>query len=289
MYIALHPFFDPEKTQLKYSRTELVSSFQEIKHPIFREVLKLLNVKGVDINSIADIPSGTGLGSSSSFTVGVLNTLYTYLGRSITAEELAAQACDIEINKLGEPIGKQDQYAAACGGLNFITFNSDDTVNVEKLKVSENKLQELQENLIMIYTGDTRSASTILSEQKNSLDHEAKFNNVKEMTVLARNLKGSLNANDIDAVGTAMHEGWQIKRSLVGSISSTLIDDLYAKGRNAGALGGKLLGAGGGGFLLFYCKKEKQAALSRAMKGFRAFPVAFDTHGSKVVYNDDIR
>ena len=143
MYIAIHPFFDKNKIQLKYSKTELVDSISDIKHPIFREVLNMYDLKGVDLNSIADIPSGTGLGSSSSFTVGLLNAVRTYLGKATSGEKLGQLACDVEINKVGSPIGKQDQYAAACGGLNFITFYGDETVNVEKIIMNPQKKESL--------------------------------------------------------------------------------------------------------------------------------------------------
>lgn len=288
MFIAIHPFFDPQKTQLKYSKTELVGSFEEIKHPILREVLRMYDLKGVDINSIADIPSGTGLGSSSSFTVGVLHAVNAYLNKYVSAEKLAQGACDIEIGELKEPIGKQDQYAAAYGGLNFISFNADETVNVEKIMLPQDKMKALQENLIMVYTGDTRSASKILSEQKHSLAQDEKFNNMRTMVALARSLKTALQeSHDIDALGALLHEGWLLKRSLVGSISNSSIDMLYEKGLQAGATGGKLLGAGGGGFLLFYCPKEKQVAFRSAMKEHRELSFGFDMFGSKVIHVGD--
>ena len=165
MYIAIHPFFDKKKIQLKYSKTELVDTIANIKHPIFREVLNMYGLTGVDLNSIADIPSGTGLGSSSSFTVGLLNAVRTYLGKVTSGGKLGQLACDVEINKLGQPIGKQDQYAAACGGLNFITFYGDETVNVEKIIMNPDKKRELDENLLMVFVGGEHSANDILKSQ----------------------------------------------------------------------------------------------------------------------------
>jgi D-glycero-alpha-D-manno-heptose-7-phosphate kinase len=284
MFLAIHPFFDRQKTQLKYSKTELVENYDDIKHPIFREVLRKYDLKGVDINSIADIPAGTGLGSSSSFTVGLLHTVNAYLGKYVSAEQLAAEACEIELERLKEPIGKQDQYAAAYGGLNFISFHKNGAVEIEKIILPPEKIQELDDNLLMIYTGDTRSASQILNEQKNALDQEEKLNNVKKMVGLAHELKKVLHAQDIDSVGAILQEGWQLKKSLVKTISNSRIDDIYAKGIKAGATGGKLLGAGGSGFLLFYCPKAEQEKFRKEMKEFREMPFSFDSTGSKVVY-----
>lgn len=285
MFLAIHPFFDKHKTQLKYSKTELVEDIANIQHPIFRQVLTDYKLTGIDINSIADIPAGTGLGSSSSFTVGLLHAVNAYLGKYVSAEQLAAGACDIEINKLGEPIGKQDQYAAAYGGLNFITFNPDETVNVEKIIMRAEKKAELENNLLMIYTGDTRSASALLKEQgQATVSQKDKFNNVREMVKLAHELKKVLCENNIDEFGRILHEGWLLKKSLTGGISNILVDTIYEQGIKAGALGGKLLGAGGGGFILFYCPQDKQPAFRKAMAKYRELAFKFDNFGSKVVY-----
>ncbi|HOL29245.1 MAG TPA: GHMP kinase, partial [Paludibacteraceae bacterium] len=181
MYLAIHPYFDKSKIQLKYSKTELVDSIEEIRHPIFREVLSLYNLKGIDLNSIADIPAGTGLGSSSSFTVGLLNVVNAYLNKACSSQKLAELACDIEINKVGSPIGKQDQYAAAFGGLNFITFYGDETVNVEKIIMNPEKKKELQDNLMMIYIGGKHSAKDILKEQQAIKNGSKKFSSQREM------------------------------------------------------------------------------------------------------------
>lgn len=284
IYLAIHPFFDSSKIQLKYSKTEHVSNISEIAHPIFRTVLEMYNLNGVDINSIADIPSGTGLGSSSSFTVGLLNVINAYNNKSISSEVLAQLASQIEIDLLKSPIGKQDQFAAACGGLNFITFHPDESVNVQKIIMDPFKKQELDENLIMIYTGDVRSANTILEQQNIALEEDNKFDVQKRMVTLAFDLKDSLENNDIDNFGRILHDGWLLKKSLVKSISNTLVDDIYGKGIKAGALGGKLLGAGGGGFVLFYCPKEKQANFRNQMKEFTEFKFGFDNFGSKIIY-----
>lgn len=284
VYIAIHPFFEPCQIQLKYSKTELVQSVEKIEHPIFREVLQLYKLAGVDINSIADIPAGTGLGSSSSFTVGLLNAVRAYLGQVSGDEQLAQMACDVEINRIKSPIGKQDQYAAAYGGLNFIMFNGDETVNVEKIIMSPQKKLELEDNLIMIYVGGKHSANEILSTQQKNYDDNKKFDNQKQMVRLAYDLKHSLESNNIDDFGHILHEGWLLKRSLTSSISNSNIDDIYNLGLASGATGGKLLGAGGAGFILFYCPKEKQNDFRAKMSSYREMSFKFDNFGSKIIY-----
>jgi D-glycero-alpha-D-manno-heptose-7-phosphate kinase len=285
IFIAAHPYFYGNKIQLKYAKTELVDNVCDIQHPIFRQVLSDLKMNGLDLNSIADIPAGTGLGSSSSFTVGLLHTLKAYLGRYCSAEELAAEACDIEINKLGEPIGKQDQYAAAYGGLNLITFYPDETVNVEKVIIGQDQKKELERNLIMIFTGSSRSASSILKEQGQiTISEKSKYNSVRQMAALARELRSVLSGASFDDFGRILHEGWLLKKSLTSSISNSGINDIYEKGIRAGALGGKLLGAGGSGFILFYCPYERQPAFRQTMSGYRELGFKFDNWGSKVIY-----
>ena len=284
IYIAVHPFFDSEKIQLKYSKTELVSSIEEIKHPIFKEILLMNNLSGIDLNSIADIPSGTGLGSSSSFTVGLLNAISAYQNKTISAETLAKVASDIEINRLGSPIGKQDQYAAAYGGLNLISFYPDETVNVEKIIMNPLKKKELEDNLIMIYTGNTRSANSILKEQNEVMLLNQNIENQSLMVKLALNLKQMLENNNIDDFGRFLHEGWLLKKSLTKKISNIFVDEIYNMGIKAGALGGKLLGAGGSGFILFYCPREKQDEFRKKMNNFKEMNFQFDNHGSKIIY-----
>ena len=287
VYIAIHPFFDFRKIQLKYSKTELVSSFDEIQHPIFKEVLKMSDLTGIDLNSIADIPAGTGLGSSSAFTVGLLNAIYAYKYKAVGNEMLAKLACEVEIERLKSPIGKQDQYAAACGGLNLISFYPDETVNVEKIIMDPHKKQELEDNLIMIYTGWTRSANSILKEQNREILEKDKFNNQKAMVKLAFDLKRSLEDNNIDDFGQYLHEGWLLKKTLTGSISNSFVDDIYDLGLKSGALGGKLLGAGGGGFILFYCPKGIQENFRKKMSQFTEIDFRFDNYGSKIIYVGD--
>lgn len=288
MYIAIHPFFDRNKIQLKYSKTELVDDIGEIRHPIFREVLAMYGLKGVDLNSIADVPSGTGLGSSSSFTVGLLNAVRAYLGKATSGHRLGELACDVEINKVGSPIGKQDQFAAACGGLNFITFYGDESVNVEKIIMSPKKKRELDENLLMVYIGGKHSANEILKNQQNAISEENKFNTQRKMVDLAYQLKRSLEDNNIDDFGQILNEGWKLKKSLTAGISDSRIDDIYSKGLKVGALGGKLLGAGGAGFILFYCPKDRQDRFRKEMSDYEEMKFHFDDFGSKIIYVGDL-
>ena len=288
MYIAIHPFFEKDKIQLKYSKTELVDNIDKIKHPIFREVLNMYGLTGIDLNSIADIPSGTGLGSSSSFTVGLLNAVRTYLGKATSGQRLGELACDVEINKVGSPIGKQDQYAAACGGLNFITFYGDETVNVEKIIMKPEKKRELDENLMMVFVGGEHSANEILKGQAQAISAEDKFQIQRRMVSLAYDLRKCLEGNDIDDFGRILHEGWLMKKSLTSGISNGAVDEMYEKGIKAGAMGGKLLGAGGAGFILFYCPKEKQDDFRKQMGNINEMKFHFDDFGSKIIYIGDL-
>ena len=227
----------------------------------------MYHLTGVDINSIADIPSGTGMGSSSAFTVGLLNAIRAYIGKYSSAEKLASLACHVEIERVGSPIGKQDQYAAAYGGLNFITFNQDESVKVEKVIMDPVVKKQLEDNLLLIYIGGHHSANEILKQQSSSITNDSKFNLQKRMVKLAYDLREALLANYLDDFGHILHEGWLLKRSMVNGISNKTIDEVYDKGLKAGALGGKLLGAGGAGFILFYCPQERQEAFRREMEG----------------------
>lgn len=286
MYLSIHPYFSEKMTALKYSENEIVNDLNDISHSIFRCVLNEKKVSGVEISSTADVPSGTGLGSSSSFTVGLLHTLYCYQGKYVSKEKLAAEACQIEIEKLGAPIGKQDQYAAAYGGLNFIRFYRDDTVSVEPIITRGDTLKSLQENLVMFYTGLTHDANRILREQRENINTKEKTMNLLRMCELAQDMKRSLENNELGSFGDILNEGWQKKRELAGSISNSKIDEIYETAMRSGAIGGKLLGAGGGGFLLFYCPKEKQELLQEKV-GLKIFPFRFEHDGSSVVYIGD--
>ena len=287
IYLSMHPYFNENKIFLKYSGNELVDKAEDIKHRIIRHVFTNLNISGVDLNSSADIPAGTGLGSSSAFTSGLLNLTYSYLGKYISRESIAKMACEIEIEQLGEPIGKQDQYACAVGGLNFIEFLDNEKVIINKVKLPKDKFNQLEDNLMMFYLGNTRSASEILSEQrKNIISSEAKNDNLHKMVKLAYDLQSELMSGNIDSMGEILHTGWLYKKELASQISNPQIDYYYEKALAAGAQGGKLLGAGGGGFLLFYVQKEKQTDVKNALSDLMELPFKFDSSGSTIVFAD---
>lgn len=283
MYIFIHPYFD-KRIQIKYSKTELVDHINQIKHPIVREALKKFDLDGIDINSIADIPSGTGLGSSSTFTVGLLNALYQYTNKKVSQELLAEEACEIEIKKLNEPIGKQDQYAAAFGGLNIIRFNSNEGVDIEPIILKNKDYNKLQDNLLLFFTGKTRKASEVLEAQKRNVqNNNSKFESMIQMTELVEEAKDRLNQSDFIGFGKILDKNWQLKKTLTNKISNTDIDDIYDHAKKNGATGGKLLGAGGGGFLLFYCEKKKQEGLRNALKQLKEVSFNFETKGTKFI------
>jgi D-glycero-alpha-D-manno-heptose-7-phosphate kinase len=286
VYITLNEKFD-HRIRVSYSRTEEADTVAEVQHPLVRESMSLLEVKGgIEITSVADIPSkGSGLGSSSAFTVGLLHALHAYSGRYASAEQLAKEACAIELERCGEPIGKQDQYAAAFGGFNFIAFNADDSVSVEPILCKRETLTALQENILVFYTGISRSASSILKNQQEVVSaSDAKQKAMQRMVQLARDLKTQLQQNNLTAFGEILHEGWELKRSMTGDISSAEIDAWYSAARQAGAAGGKLLGAGSGGFLMFYAPRERHEAITRALKDLRQIPVQFEPQGSRIIF-----
>jgi D-glycero-alpha-D-manno-heptose-7-phosphate kinase len=285
MYVMIHPYFH-EKLRVKYSRTEDVDSVDELKHPIVRECLRKMDVtSGVEIASIADIPAGLGLGSSSSFTVCLLHALYAYRGAYASKAQLAAEACEVEIDRLQEPIGKQDQYAAAYGGLNHIQFNADGSVELDNLTLNPAVLSELMRRLTMFYLGRPRSASEILSEHRATIGEGARFEAGQRLVALAAQTRSAVKRAALDEVGDLLHEGWQLKKALGSKVTSDEIDRVYEAGRRAGARGGKLLGAGGGGFMLFYSDAERQPEIRRAI-GLRELKVGCDRLGSRVIYNE---
>ncbi len=285
MYISSHPFFNRKSFQLKYSRTELVNAVSRIQHPIFRAVLQELNFDGgLEISSNADVPAGTGLGSSSAFTVGLLHNLYTLKSKLVPKHKLASDACKIEIDILKAPIGKQDQYASAFGDLNLIEFFKDGAVNMEPIAISAHDKLVLQKNLLMFYTKSQRSASKILSRQKHFMADADKYGLINDMIPYVYKLRDALYAKEFDYLGEIMHKGWQLKKKVNRDISNKAIDTYYDKALRAGAIGGKLLGAGGGGFLLFYCPLNKQNKLRRVLKGLYELQFSFDQEGSKVIY-----
>jgi D-glycero-alpha-D-manno-heptose-7-phosphate kinase len=285
VYVTVNRKFD-DRIRLSYSRTEEARTVNHIKHALVREGLKLTGITGgIEITSIADIPSkGSGLGSSSTFTVGLLSALHAYAGRHAGAEQLAREACEIEIERCGEPIGKQDQYAAAYGGLNLIQFKPDDSVTVEPVICRRETIEQLQSRIIVFYTGVTRNASGILKQQSAALATEKKKCDVtRKMVRLAHDLSDELRQNRINTFGEIIHEGWLLKKSLTAGITTDVIDGWYDKARRAGAVGGKLLGAGTGGFIMFYALPERHEAIARAV-GLRRTDFRFEPQGSRIIF-----
>jgi len=286
VYVSVNKKFD-DRIRVSYSKTEEVGSVDKIKHPLVREALKMLNIPGgIEITSIADIPArGSGLGSSSTFTVGLLHALHAYAQRYASAEQLAREACQIEIEQCREPIGKQDQYAAAFGGFNFIEFNADDSVSVEPILCKRETIQRLQDNLLMFYTGIVRSASAILKNQQASVMAEkSKQKMLCRMVELARELKAELQKNNLDAFGEIIHANWELKRSITNEISTSQIDQWYQTARSHGAIGGKLLGAGSGGFMMFYAPRERHEEITRGLKDLRRIELRFEPQGSRIIF-----
>ena len=284
IFVIIKKRFD-NKIRLGWTQTELVDRVDELQHELIREALRLTNVsQQVEISTMGDIPSrGSGLGSSSTVTVGCLNAIHTYLGRQVDAETLARQACRIEIGTLGKPIGKQDQYIAAYGGLRFIRFQPDDSVQVENVDASDEVRRALDRRLLLFYTGQTRQASSVLTEQVANIgDRMAALRGLKALAIAARRC---LEQGQLDALGTMMDEGWSLKRQLASNISNRGIDEIYGAARDAGALGGKITGAGGGGFLLLYCLPRYQDAVRHALRGLRELPFRLERDGSKVILN----
>ena len=271
----------------KYSITETVNDVNELKHELIREALYMVGLKdSIEITSISDVPSqGTGLGSSSTYTVGLLNALYTYIGRSVDAEQLAREASAIEIERCGKPVGKQDQYIAAYGGFQFIQFNPDESVFVEPITCSPLVKDTLQERLIMLYTGMARSANGVLEEQRDNVEKDHRYRQtLQSMTQLAQDLKESLCRGDIDVFGDILHENWKLKQSLATGISNPRINYWYERARRYGAIGGKVLGAGGGGFLLLYAPVEKHEQIKASLPELQYAPFRFEPQGSKILH-----
>jgi D-glycero-alpha-D-manno-heptose-7-phosphate kinase len=285
MYVVVNRRFTDAIRVSFYSRTEIVDAVGDIQHPVVREALKLVGItKGIEITSIADVHAGAGLGSSGSFTVGLLNALYAYQGALKSAEELAREACHIEIDILGEPIGKQDQYIAAYGGFRYLQFNPDETVFTEPIIWPKENTEQLAQNLLLLYTGDVREASHILAEQKENTRLGNKMDSLQKLHDMAFELKDRLNNNASPHIlGEFLHHGWTLKRDLASGISSSKIDEYYQKALHAGALGGKVSGAGGGGFLLLYCPEDKRSAVKETL-GLRELEFSFEPEGSKIIY-----
>ena len=284
VYVIVKQRFDDE-IYINYSKKEIVSRVADIEHELVREAMVMTGVTGgVEITTLADIPSsGSGLGSSSSVTVGLLHALYTYTGRQLPAEELAERACQIEIERCGKPIGKQDQYIAALGGIRDLHFGPGDTVRGDEVVLGASARLALQQQIMLFYTGITRRADTILAEQNSNVK------SVLPQLDLLRDLAGfaveRLREGDIDAVGPALRESWEAKRKLASGVANEQVDAAVSRALEAGAAGAKLTGAGGGGFLLVMCPMERQRAVRESLSDMRELPIRLDRLGSRVVLN----
>lgn len=284
IYVMVKERFD-EHIYVDYSNKEIVSDINEIKHDLVRESAKLAGVsKGFEVMMFADIPSeGSGLGSSSSLTVGLLHAFYQYLGKLVTAEQLASEACKIEIDILGRPIGKQDQYIAAYGGLKTFKFCKDETVEVNSVNIESDPKRKLGSNLLLFFTDTTRKAASILEEQSKNVINKLDFHHkIKDLAV--DTLEG-INTLDINRVGENLRINWELKKQLASNVSNHEIDKMYDLAMEGGALGAKISGAGGGGFLLVYCERDKQDNLRRKLRQYRELPFFLEKHGSKIIFD----
>ena len=285
IYVIVNKKFD-HKIRVSYSHTEIVDSIDQIRHPSVREALRLLDIDGgIEIVSISDIPSqGTGLGSSSTFLVGLLNALHAYKGELASAGQLAREAVKIERDILGEPGGKQDQYAAAYGGLNMIVFNKDDSVEVKPLISNEETRMKLDSHLLLLYTGKERSSATIHNIQKATVSQ--KIRNYDAMRELASDLYRKLSTNDYNSTGEVLHKNWLLKKELASGISWDFIDECYGKAMQIGSQGGKLIGAGGGGFLMFFAEPELHQKIAEELH-LRKVDFNIQYQGSSIIYVGD--
>lgn len=282
---VMRPF--TEGIYLKYSELEHVNEVAAVKHRIIREALKMLQLRTpqIEITTLADIPAGTGLGSSGSFTTALLKALYAHRRHLMQPQELAEMACDIEINKLGEPIGKQDQYIAAYGGLTCFTFHKDDRVTAEPLKISMDTMYDLEDNILLFFTGYSRSAGGILKDQqtRTKASDEEMLNNLHFVKELGYRSKEALEAGRTLQFGELMHEHWEHKKRRSGGMSNPNIDRWYEVGMKNGAVGGKLVGAGGGGFLMFYASDRNKLRHAMRKEGLEEVRFGFDFEGTKIV------
>ena len=288
IFITVNRRFE-DSIRVSYSKTEIVDKVEEIQHPIVREALKLLGYDGsLEITTIADVPANTGLGTSSSFTVGLLNALHTYKRESITAKALAEEACRIEIDILGEPVGKQDQYMAAFGGITCLTFAKNGEVTVTPLNISPDIIEELERHIMLFYTGIRRNSADVLSGQNNASQRDDKkvIENLHKIKEIGEEAKIALESGNVHRFGELLHTHWQSKKNLSHKVSRPEIDRWYALARQNGALGGKIMGAGGGGFFMFYVEGNKNR-LRQAMReeNLKEMRFKFDLEGSKVLVN----
>ncbi len=284
VFVTIKERFD-QKLRIGYTQTEMVDDINQIQHELIRESLRFTGIeRSVEITTMADIPSeGSGLGSSSTVTVGSLHAMYAYQGEIVTAERLAREACTIEIDTLKKPIGIQDQYIAAFGGLRFFQFLPGGEIKTNKVNISPDAQRILNDNFLLFFTGVSRSSSSILTEQKSNIkDRRAELREIKQMAYQARD---DIEKGDFDAMGKLMHQSWELKKRLAGTISNGSINEIYETARRAGAIGGKIAGAGGGGFLLLCVPYEHQNRVRTALKGLQEMPFRLEADGTKAIFN----
>ena len=283
VYVVVVPRFD-ELIIVNYTKKETVENVRDLKHELVREAMLRTGVEnGVELTTLADVPSeGSGLGSSSTVTVGLLHALYAYKGKLVTAEQLAREACEIEIDICGKPIGKQDQYIAAYGGICQFRFCKDDSVDVRQFRRSTELFHGLSRNIMLFYTGRTRKAGNILGVQDQRT--EVNLEQLHCLKALAMRSAEALDRLRLWEIGRVLNDGWQLKRQLAEGISSPEIEEMYDVALSAGAAGGKICGAGGGGFLLLYCDPAHHKAVRKAMEAYRELPIALDPDGSKIIF-----
>lgn len=284
IFVTIKRRFD-RKLRVGYTKTEMVDRVEDIRHELIREALRKTGItEGVEVVTMGDIPSaGSGLGSSSTVTVGALHAMYSYLGEPVSKERLAREACEIELDILGKPIGIQDQYIAAYGGLRFLEFLPDGQVRCQPLAIDASTYRRLNESFLLFFTGITRKSGTILREQRENIADRATV--LQEMRRLAYRAREELQSGNVDAIGCLLHEGWELKKQMASSISNGRIDEMYRLAREAGALGGKITGAGGGGFLLLFCPPERREAVRQAFDDLQELPFRLEPEGSKVIFN----
>lgn len=284
VFVTIKKRFD-DMLRVGYTRTELVEDVADIQHELIREALQATGIRrGVEITTMADIPSaGSGLGSSGAVTVGALHAMHTYRGEMVSADQLAREACEIEIEVLSKPIGVQDQYIAAHGGFRWMEFTRDGEIQLERMELPASLEQQLNENLLLFFTGVTRDAGSILAEQEANITDRAAV--LQEMKDLAREARAEMDRGNIDSLGRLLDVSWDLKRKLASKITNGKIDAIYQAARQAGALGGKITGAGGGGFLLVYCPDGKRQEVRQALKDLRELPFRFEPDGTKVIFN----
>jgi len=275
------------KYRINWSQVEFKNRIEEIDHPIVREALKIFNIDfPIEVTTFADVPAGTGLGSSSSFAVGLVHALSALKGEMITKSELASLAGNIEVDILGRTMGKQDHYAAAYGNINVIKFHTDSSVSIEPVFHSPETAEKLADNLMIFYTEQKRDASEVLKKQATQTAE--KIDSLREMKNLVEPLRNTISSeNNLGEFGRILHRNWQLKRSITSEISTKSIDQIYEKAREAGAIGGKILGAGGGGFLLFYVEKNNQDKVRDALSDLFIMPIKIDKAGSRITYYDN--